>query len=153
MKDVDDLCLESDEVTGWNIVGKDCKVFAKEDLYGHIDGGDGLYLENGLTEYLLYNMADSLKSRVEIFACNMATSKNSSTLFNLAKDDLTDSLNLENYEDSTAIIGIFGIGTVYELHAKLGCYYFKLTFQNIENSSKAVEVSETFLNAFQTKIK
>lgn len=111
-----------------------------------------MYIENGMVEYSLYNMADSSKSTVEIYVFHMGTPEKSSTIFDLVKEDLTDSLSLKNYESSTAILGIFGIGTVYELHAKLQSYYFQLTFQQINNHRKAIEVSELFLNEFQTKL-
>ena len=153
LKSVADLCLNSNEVLSWNIAGDTCQAYAKEDLYGPINGAADLYINNGLIEYSLYNMADTSNSTVEIFVCNMGTTKNSATIFNLAKNDLTDSLSLKNYEGSTAIIGVFAIGTVYELHAKLECFYFKLTFLKIDNNNEAIEVSEAFLDLFQTKLR
>lgn len=154
-KSLPDLCLSSGTISGWNSSGSaGCTVQGKDQLRNLIDGGDVVYLERGLFQYINQDLTGSAGKTVSILIMDFETADKAKVMYDYALENkVSDELPITGYDRSVAAMNAITGGRTFSVYAWFDRFYFELVFSEMEGSTDGNNNAGQFLSTYQTKLR
>lgn len=149
-----DFCLADNEVSGWAKNPDDiavCPASPGEDLFHVMNGGAGLYIENGMVEFVFYKLKRGMTKEISFLVMDFGSTQNARAMYDLGFSEVDDPLVIENHS-ANAIVDEEAGGAVYVVHAHFGRFYAKIEFlEGMESRHEAITTADIFLTVLKGK--
>ena len=119
-------------------------------LYELIDGGDVLYIEQGLIDGITQRFNKSSGNICDAYMFNFGTSQKATNMFTAQSNSVTTPVLISGYDDLTVIGDEFGGGA--KIYAHFGQFELELSFMGYLDIELLKTDAEIFLQVYESKI-
>ena len=140
----------TDEVTGWTDQAQYFLAFDTLQLYELIDGGDELYINQGLIDGITQRFNNTSGNICDAYMFNFGTSQNAATMFAVQSNSVTTPVLISGYDDSIVIGDEFGGGA--KIYAHFGQFEIELSLMGYSDIELLKTDALAFLQVYEAKI-
>lgn len=140
----------TDEITGWVDQPEYFVAFDTIQLYELIDGGDELYIGQGLIDGILQELKKGTDNTCDVYLFNFGTAQKATNMFTEQSNNVSTPVLISGYDESIAVGKEFIGGAI--IYAHFNKFEIELSFMGYSDIEQLKADAAIFIQVYESKI-